>query len=298
VSDHTLAAMPGLAGLYAKAVGGRLPLIGPKLAGRPAGGDAEPPAYRVSGVELDRERLARYRTVCGFARGDDVPATYPEAVAFPLVLALITDPAFPFPPLGAVHIGNSIWARRPLRAGDRLDLRAALIGAAAHPRGRQASVLVEAHAPGADGEPVWTAVMDLLHRERSPAADADAAPPRTLDLPEEPPSGPQLWRLPSDLGRRYAAVTGDRNPIHLSDLTARPFGLRRHIAHGMWTHARALAEIENRLPNALTVDVAFKRPIGLPATVRFGARALGDRVDFGVSAPSGEPHLVGRARPL
>jgi acyl dehydratase len=89
-------------------------------------------------------------------------------------------------------------------------------------------------------------------------------------------------------------MSGDRNPIHLADLTARPFGFRRHIAHGMWTQARAIAEIENRLPASFWVDVAFKRPIALPASVRFGARIVEGRVDFGVTGLGGEPHLVGR----
>jgi acyl dehydratase len=79
------------------------------------------------------------------------------------------------------------------------------------------------------------------------------------------------WRLPGDLGRRYGAVSGDRNPIHLHALTARAFGFPRAIAHGMWTKARALAALEATLPDAYTVDVAFKKPILLPGRVTFAA---------------------------
>ncbi len=117
-----------------------------------------------------------------------------------------------------------------------------------------------------------------------------------------PPSG-ITWRLPGDLGRQYAAVSGDRNPIHLYPITAKALGFRRQIAHGMWSAARCVAALENRLPEAVTVDVAFKKPIFLPGTVAFGSRRLDgpandNGFEFSLSAPkSGAPHLQGRTTP-
>jgi acyl dehydratase len=104
------------------------------------------------------------------------------------------------------------------------------------------------------------------------------------------------WRLGGDLGRRYAAVSGDRNPIHLYAATARAFGFRRQIAHGMWSMARCVAAVENRLPDAVRVEAAFQRPVVLPATVRFATRRTGSDLAFGLVDPrSGAPHLAGRA---
>ena len=77
------------------------------------------------------------------------------------------------------------------------------------------------------------------------------------------------WKLPEDLGRRYGSVSGDRNPIHLHQYTAKLFGFPRAIAHGMWTKARALAALESTLPDAYTVDVSFRKPILLPGRVTF-----------------------------
>jgi acyl dehydratase len=257
----------------------------------------------VENVAVDLRHLAEYRRVCGFAPGDRLPATYPQTVAFPLILALLTDPGFPFGAMGTVHIGNAIAYTRPLTSGDRLDYEVAAGPPTDHPRGKAVGVQI---AASAGGELVWRADMELLHRERALSTPTGGQSPRP-DLPAAPPTGPQVWRLGSDLGRRYATVSGDRNPIHLADLTAKSFGYRRHIAHGMWTHARALAELENRLPDAYDVDVAFKKPVSLPGAVTFGARVFDDRIDFGVSSRSrGEagasdstavPHLLGRVRP-
>ena len=50
--------------------------------------------------------------------------------------------------------------------------------------------------------------------------------------------------LAKDLGRRYAAISGDYNPIHLGALSAKLFGFKQAIAHGMWSKARCLAALD------------------------------------------------------
>ena len=103
------------------------------------------------------------------------------------------------------------------------------------------------------------------------------------------------WRLEGDLGRRYAAVSGDRNPIHLYALTAKALGFKRQIAHGMWSKARCVAALENRLPDAVTVEVAFRKPIFLPGKVAFGSVQTDEGFAFVLRDPrSGAPHLQGR----
>ena len=96
---------------------------------------------------------------------------------------------------------------------------------------------------------------------------------------------------------RYAGASGDRNPIHLYGVTAKAFGFPRQIAHGMWTKARSIAAVENRLPEAVTVEVSFKTPVLLPTTVRFASTAaVDDRgVAFSLVNPKNDaPHLAGR----
>ena len=107
------------------------------------------------------------------------------------------------------------------------------------------------------------------------------------------------WKLGGDLGRRYAAVSGDRNPIHMHSLTAKPLGFPRAIAHGMWTKARCLAALESRLPDAFAVDVRFRKPILLPSKVEFAQATQAEETEFAVrDARRQTPHLDGRVRPL
>ena len=107
------------------------------------------------------------------------------------------------------------------------------------------------------------------------------------------------WALPGDLGRRYGSVSGDLNPIHMHPLSARLFGFKSAIAHGMWTKARCLAALESRLPDAFTVETAFKKPIFLPGKVEFceeDGPGAAFNVRFGVRDPrDGRSHLDGLA---
>jgi hypothetical protein len=100
-----------------------------------------------------------------------------------------------------------------------------------------------------------------------------------------------IWHIGPQVGPAYARVSGDHNPIHTSRLGARLFGFPRPIAHGMWTKARCLAALEGRLPEAFTVDVAFKLPITLPSKAGFRHSGGGLSV---FNARNGKPHLTGR----
>jgi acyl dehydratase len=273
------AALPAVPGL------GRLPGI------RREDGQTPDLALERPGVEVDLDRLAAYADTCHFALSDVLPVTYPHLPAFPLQLALMIDARFPFPPIGTVQVANTITQRRPLLVEERFDLAVHAAGLRAHRKGRLIDIVTTATV---DDELVWQETTTVLRRGRGDPAATDPLPLRDLD----PPFGPTRWLLPSGLGRRYAAVSGDRNPIHLFALTAKVFGFRRQIVHGMWTKARSLAALQSRLPDAYTVEVAFRRPILLPGSVRFGSVDDDGRLVFGVTGlGDASPHVVGVVTP-
>jgi hypothetical protein len=242
----------------------------------------------VRGVTVDRDHLAAYDRVCGFGLTDVLPPTYPHVLAFPLALRLMSAPEFPVPLVGLVHVANRITVHRPLDAAEPLDLSVHAVALRPHDRGRQFDVVCTASV---GTEVVWQGVSTYLRRERP-------APERARREPADRPEAPAptaRWRVGTEVGRGYARVSGDHNPIHTSRLAARLFGFPRPIAHGMWSKARCLAALENRLPEAYVVDVAFRRPLPLPATVAFHATPAWS---FGLHDPrSDQPHLRGTVTP-
>jgi acyl dehydratase len=265
-----------------------LPFVGPMVAG--GGRDIPDLTLRLTGVQIDAKRVADYDQVCGFALKDILPATYPHMLAFPLQLSLMTDHAFPFPAIGLVHISNRITRHRPIPTTERLQVDVWATPIEDHPRGKQFSLRTEVRV---GGELVWEEVSTNLKRGQGSGSTSGSDSPELPSAKDLPVTA--TWTLPGDLGRRYASVSGDYNPIHIHPLSARLFGFPSAIAHGMWTQARCLAALETRLPDAFTVEVAFKRPILLPATVEFCEEAAPNGVQFGVRDPrNGKSHLDGR----
>jgi acyl dehydratase len=275
---------PNLGRLYAKAA----------VTARGRGGDLPDERLARNGVEVDREHLAAYTRVCRLPLDDVLPATYPHMLTFPLQMALMSDRAFPLALPGLVHVRNRIEVVRPVRADEALDLEVWAERFATHRSGATADLCATASVGGTE---VWRSRSTYLARGAkapagAPEADVEVA---VGDLERVAAT----WRVPDDAGRRYAKVSGDVNPIHLSGLAAKAFGFKRAIAHGMWVKARVLGALSGRLPDALVLDVAFRKPLFLPSTVTLSTAHAEKGWDVAVrNAASGTEHVVGTIRPL
>ncbi len=227
--------------------------------------------------DVSLKHLAAYNEVCGFGLRDALPLTYPHVLGFPLQMRLMTGSGFPFPLPGLVHVANRITRSRPLTLDEPLEITVSARDLREHPQGTQVDVVTSVSG-------VWEGVSTYLRRTRSGSSSGEEL---------QRPVGSAVWRVPADIGRRYGAVSGDRNPIHLHPLSAKLFGFQRAIAHGMWTKARCLAALEGRLPDAVSVAVKFKKPLLIPGRVEFSAREDENGWEFAVWGKG--PHLVGSA---
>lgn len=244
-----------------------------------------------SAVELSAAGIAAYGRACGFRREQGVPLSYPHVLAFPLHLLLLTRPSFPYPASGMVHLANRIRQHQRLQEGQALRLEVYCERWVAHPKVQALSIATRAY--GADTL-VWESDSVYLRRDvKDPIGEPwDGA----LPLQEDGLLRTQRWVLPADLGRRFAKVSGDFNPIHTSVIGAKLFGFRRAIAHGMWTLGRTLAA--QQPPGGLDQAEAhcdFKLPIFLPGQVAlWNHPASGPRREFEVRNVAGDtPHMRG-----
>ena len=278
---EVLPAAPSLPRLYARAA----------LTARGRGGSLPGTVLRLESATVDRARLLRYQRLCGFAVGDVVPHTYPHVLGFPLQMELMSRRDFPLALPGLVHLENTITVHRALSVAEPLDLTVHAEALREHPKGMLVDLLTEV---GAAGEPVWSGRSTYLRRG-APHPRA-AAPVASPPLPTKDPAA--LWRLPESLGREYAGVSGDVNPIHLHALTARAMGFPRAIAHGMWTAARTLATLGPRTSGPSTSQVWFRKPVMLPSTVELTVERTAGGVVAGLRGRTGTEHLVLAWSPL
>ena len=274
----------------------QISLLSPKVLAtfkRKPARDTELPKMSVElpGLRFDAAKLAAYKDICGFA-GDAVPIPYPQVAAINLQMHLLTQPQFPLPLVGLVHLKNTIHQQRELSADETFDVKVGVIGQKTSDKGIEFELETILTEQG--GRPVWWAVATVLNRAKVQGRRKGPPPP-------PPPAHLGQYHalnIPEDLGRRYGRISGDMNPIHLYPLTAKALGFERHIAHGMWTMARSCALLQGELgrPPA-RLECQFRQPVFLPAKASLRYEASGDGVAFSlIGVASGKLHLEGVVR--
>ncbi len=296
-SDTVLPALPSLASLYGAALGrsaraAMLRTDRPQLLPNVV--------YRVDDVAVDPARLTRYQHLLGESGRDVLPAGFVHVLGFPLAVQVMARDDFPLPLLGMVHIANRVEVARPLTLTDALTVRAWSRNRRPHHRGTQVDLVVEVTesdeadpgSPGTRAQPAWRGVSTYLAKGVR-LEGLDAAPEPVRAEPDELPVTAR-WELGADVGREYAKVSGDVNPIHLSSLSAKAFGFPRAIAHGMYTASRALALVGPRRGESFTWTTEFASPVLLPGRVEVNVTETPD--GFTYAGWGRKPNFTGAVR--
>ncbi len=246
--------------------------------------------YVVDTLEIDQNHLKAYNEVCGFQNNGFVPAIYLAVLSQSLQMHMMTAEAFPFPILGLVHIRNQIKQTRPIGVTEKLTLSCKFGELKPHDKGVQFDFITTAKV---GNEEVMEGLTTYLSRQKVEKRVGEKA--KEEQAPSYVPKAE--WNILENTGRRYAKVSGDFNLIHIHAITAKAFGFKQAIAHGMWSKAKALANLE--LPNAYEADVWFKLPMFLPSKVEFLTANADKKTDFLIrNAKSQKPHVAGTVKAL
>ena len=249
-------------------------------------------------VRLSPAHLAGYRSACAVpAAMATLPPAYLHVVAMPLHMRLFIAPEFPVKVLGLIHLRNTI------RVLQRFDLNAPLRVVVHFDTMRVTAVGQEydfttRYETG--GVVVWEEVSTMFARGKVAPREGGKRP--AIERSAHPEQGVHVETLDidKDTGWRYARVSGDYNPIHLTERTAGMFGFKQPVAHGMWSLGRCLASAAAQLPHErMQVDTQFKLPVYLPsqAIVRTWAADSGSHISM--STPRGDRlHLAMQVQPL
>lgn len=258
-----------------------------KKAGLKEGKTIPPIVASVKNLPIDANKLVRYRKVCGFPGGKAVPAPFMHIYAAPLHMALLTSEQFPLALLGLVHIRNSMTQHRPVLASEKLNITVKIDGHRESPLGIEFDIISQVHV---GDELVWESVSTNLSRKSGgKKKGGKKVPPKVTPL-----AGNVKFSIPAGTGRKYGMVAGDVNPIHLFDATAKAFGFKKAIIHGMWTLAKSAAVLDSQLPRKFRYDVEFKLPVFMPARVQLQFQNMGESIQLRVMDSKGaKPHMNG-----
>ncbi|MGO8938275.1 MAG: MaoC/PaaZ C-terminal domain-containing protein [Mycobacterium sp.] len=269
-----------------RAAAGALPVV-------PRGDQLPTRTVTVEELPIDHANVAAYAAVTGLRYGNNVPLTYPFALTFPTMMSLVTGFDFPFAAMGSVHLENHITQYRPIAATDAVGVRVHAENLREHRKGLLVDLVTDVSV---GNDVAWHQVTTFLHQQRTSLSDEPKPPPQKQ--PKLPPPSAVLRITPSRI-RRYAVVGGDHNPIHTNPVAAKLFGFPTVIAHGMFSAAAVLANIEARLPDAVEYSVRFAKPVVLPATAGFYVDESAEGWELALrNIAKGYPHLTGTVRAL
>lgn len=247
----------------------------------------------VEGLPIDHSKVAAYASLTGLRYGNNVPLTYPFALTFPSVMSLVTGFDFPFAAMGSVHVENHITQHRPIAVTDTIGVQVHAENLREHRKGLLVDLVTDVNV-GSDI--AWHQVTTFLHQQRTSLSDEPKPPPQKQPKPPPPNT---ILRVTAGRIRRYAVVGGDHNPIHTNPVVAKSFGFPTVIAHGMYSAAAVLANIEGRLPDAVRYSVRFAKPVVLPANAGLYVKEESGGWDLTLrNIAKGYPYLAGTIRPL
>lgn len=270
----------------ALAAAGALPFV-------PRGDTLPTRTLTVEDLAIDPANVADYAAVTGLRFDNAVPLTYPFALTFPTVMQLITGFDFPFAAMGSVHLENHITQYRPIAVTDTVSVAVRAENMREHRRGLLVDILTDVKV---GNELAWQQVTTFLHQQRTSLSDEPKPPPQKQ--PKLPPPNAILSITPSQI-KHYASVGGDHNPIHTNGIAAKLFGFPTVIAHGMFSAAAVLANIEGQLPDAVKYSVKFAKPVVLPARAGLYVDRTADGWELTLRHLSkGYPHLTGTVSSL
>jgi acyl dehydratase len=279
---------PALGPLYRR-------MIFSRRKGLPIGASLPPLRAVWKAIAPDPKRIQAYQDICGLSDSDALPPLYPFVRIAGLPLALMSHPVFPLSSAGLVHARQQIIQRRPVGKEEILDAECHITGQRPVKAGLEFEMFARLSS---DGETVYESLSTFLARGKF--GEAEEVPGGIVFAPPESPD-PSLekqWRVPNNMGRRYARTASDYNPIHISSLLAKLFGFRKAIIHGMWSAARCLGELP-ALDAAQTTHYAFafKGPVFVGSSVTMQAQTEGDEHTFALYCEKNpRPCVVGKAR--
>ncbi|HEY6648426.1 MAG TPA: MaoC/PaaZ C-terminal domain-containing protein [Mycobacterium sp.] len=269
-----------------RAAAGALPFV-------PRGDTLPDRTLTVDELAIDPANVAAYANVTGLRFGDAVPLTYPFALTFPTVMSLVTGVDFPFAAMGSVHIENHITQYRPILVTDTVSVRTHAENLREHRRGLLVDIVTDVNV---GNETAWHQVTTFLHQQKTSLSDEPKPPPQKQPKPGPPNA---VLRITPGQIRHYASVGGDHNPIHTNPVAAKLFGFPTVIAHGMFTAAAVLANLEGQLPDSVKYSVKFAKPVVLPARAGLYVDRISDGWQLTLrNLSKGDPHLTGTVTSL
>lgn len=209
--------------------------------------------FSMKNVKVDLSHLHNYQKLCSIEKSNQLPVLYPHIMAAKLHMYLFSDKRFPINLLGAIHKYNVIECKDSLSANDLYEIQVEITNEKYFSKGVEFDVETKLLL---DNKVVWKEVSTYLKKQHF---DINLIVENSFIKPCNEVSKLNQWYIPSSFAKKYAILSSDFNPIHISKLMAKFFGFESFMAHGMSTAAQSLAKINNEFLHK-KIKIYFKGP--------------------------------------
>lgn len=290
-TTKVFAGLPSMVPAYARVLLGKKPYVAP------SGTTIRPVELIVDTVRLSRAHLQRYGEICAAPLERGVPPAYLHVVAMPLHMQLFIVENFPVKVLGLIHLRNTIRVLGEVDPNVPLRLRVYFDTMRMTEFGQEYDFTTSYEQ---NGQLVWEEVSTMFARGNTPPKEGSKRP--SIERSNHPDAGvsTETLNIEERTGWRYAKISGDFNPIHLTARTASMFGFKQAVAHGMWSLGRCLGSAAPHLPSGkMQIDTQFKLPVYLPSQALARTWPVDNGVDITMCTPRGDRlHLAMQVRTL
>ena len=179
---------------------------------------------------ISRDLVDRYNALLGASGAvghNSAPSVTVHITAFGLSTAMMADRRFPLPLQGMVHLQHRVWHMSDVPINTPVKISTWAQNLAPHHAGTSVEIWSQVFDPITD-KLLWQSMA--LYLTKAVELPGVTRPQRPVRAPFTPPIRTGEWELPKDIGRRYGAVSGDRNPIHLSNPMAKALGMVALVA--------------------------------------------------------------------
>ena len=250
-------------------------------------------SLKVSGFKINRKQLSNYLNAFEYENMKGLPAPFLYLATQSIQLYMLTLPEFPLSPAGLVHLGVRFEQRKELPPEWQGDVVMSITNQRHSKKGLVLDI--ESRFENNTGTVHFIIVSSYL--ARAVKVRNDDALPKLVSFDEKLFNGGHSFdtsfSVGQNEGRRYARLSGDFNPIHLYGWSAKLFGFKMPIIHGLYMISKVYSELY-RQHKALPFEgfFQFKSPLYLPGKADLRLKKNNDHWVVLVNSPDND-HLYG-----
>jgi hypothetical protein len=268
-------------------------------------------------IQINATHYDRYNKIVNWEPGlvSVIHPNYLQVLTIPMQIEMMVNKPFPFKPVGLVHLANHIEVNWLPVKNAKLMLKTSFNGLIWHKKGWVFAVLSEGFVNGklaVSGTSYYLSRRTHVQGHDSQAVDHDINPVELYSMAQHAQKQPSVipvvnavasgfdntceLNFPVDVGRKYAGVSGDFNPIHLTRWTAKLMGFRKAIAHGMYSKALCLSLVVKQerqnskwvlAQTPMRFSTQFMQAIYLPTRCELRVSRELNLINFSLNSQSG-----------